>query len=227
MTVQKEFQSTHPGWGATYSPDELHGYRPISIHAPRVGCDADDGSISADYANFNPRTPGGVRLLLTACPRTKAVFQSTHPGWGATTVKAPRCKVERISIHAPRVGCDSIYTSPPLMPKYFNPRTPGGVRRCGASIDVLYGYYFNPRTPGGVRRIYNVLFENSWLISIHAPRVGCDGMQFPIIVPKWYISIHAPRVGCDISLCSSSCIATIFQSTHPGWGATAIRSFWH
>ena len=58
----QRFQSTHPGWGATrdvwVEGDEL----PISIHAPRVGCD---------------------RMVF---PQLSAlsVFQSTHPGWGAT-----------------------------------------------------------------------------------------------------------------------------------------------
>ena len=80
------FQSTHPGWGATQHDRLSWIHLPISIHAPRVGCDR-------LHRLYN------MRGLL---------FQSTHPGWGATrsTVKAPRCKL--ISIHAPRVGCDSL-----------------------------------------------------------------------------------------------------------------------
>ena len=100
----------------------------ISIHAPRVGCDTSAVGDLDDTADFNPRTPGGVRQtvyhasthLLHFNPRTpggvrpgqnaaeirqrdfnprtpggvrhirfdydvnKVVFQSTHPGWGAT-----------------------------------------------------------------------------------------------------------------------------------------------
>ena len=56
----------------------------ISIHAPRVGCDA-------------------VAVVAEFCLR---VFQSTHPGWGATG-GCRACK-------------DAI--------RHFNPRTPGGVR---------------------------------------------------------------------------------------------------
>ena len=58
-----------------------------------------------------------------------------------------------------------------------------------------------------------------WIVSIHAPRVGCDGrcgrgrsvsIQFQFTHPVWgathhvltaeslsQVSIHAPRVGCD------------------------------
>ena len=34
------------------------------------------------------------------------------------------------------------------------------------------------------------------MISIHAPREGCDGRQIDFKIPS-SISIHAPREGCD------------------------------
>ena len=58
------FQSTHPGWGATF----------ISF----------------------------VFLL------SQWLFQSTHPGWGATILNVFTWQHTLVSIHAPRVGCDSI-----------------------------------------------------------------------------------------------------------------------
>ena len=60
----------------------------ISIHAPRVGCDAVDARFYA--------------ILHT--------FQSTHPVWGATHGVALFQFGDQISIHAPRVGCDAIAT---------------------------------------------------------------------------------------------------------------------
>ena len=36
------------------------------------------------------------------------------------------------------------------------------------------------------------------------------------------ISIHAPRVGCDLGMYVLKLILYGFQSTHPGWGATAV-----
>ena len=58
------------------------------------------------HTRFNPRTPGGVRLQDTLLRDTFAMFQSTHPGWGATNNK-------RLAQEDAR----------------FNPRTPGGVRQ--------------------------------------------------------------------------------------------------
>ena len=57
---------------------------------------------------------------------------------------------------------------------YFNPRTPGGVRQY--DVSELHGdkINFNPRTPGGVRLVPSFRKALEALISIHAPRVGCD-----------------------------------------------------
>ena len=81
-------------------------YFTISIHAPLTGCDPDGRgheSTSADFnprtphgvrpsvpksgtedRNFNPRTPHGVRLWTTWSSRIRRRFQSTHPSRGAT-----------------------------------------------------------------------------------------------------------------------------------------------
>ena len=55
---------------------------------------------------FNPRTPCGVR------PGSK-VNVTNH---------------SKISIHAPRVGCDTLTHKTIIDKQYFNPRTPCGVR---------------------------------------------------------------------------------------------------
>ena len=78
---------------------------------------------------FNSRTPGGVRLLTLLGTNATAMFQFTHPGRGATAlfpslprkpssfnsrtpggVRLPRGALARssarVSIHAPREGCD-------------------------------------------------------------------------------------------------------------------------
>ena len=135
----------------------------------------------------------GLALMVTL-----SVFQSTHPGWGATGIVAEIFdRAPKISIHAPRVGCDpglSDFQHQQVF--YFNPRTPGGVRQftfCVYRFITRFqsthpgwgatnrewgcGWYcrnFNPRTPGGVRRILLHLDFFDSHISIHAPRVGCD-----------------------------------------------------
>ena len=57
----------------------------VSIHAPRVGCDAERLITILMTQGFNSRTPCGVRLIYR--PRQKmpvCLFQFTHPVWGAT-----------------------------------------------------------------------------------------------------------------------------------------------
>ena len=104
---------------------------------PRTPCGVRQNSQSSNgrcRANFNPRTPCGVRLqksqkaLREYCnfnPRTPCGVRRRHGG----------CWIykDRISIHAPRAGCDIINHSKLLFAKkHFNPRTPCGVRpiRC-------------------------------------------------------------------------------------------------
>ena len=97
------FQSTHPVRGATgldqgYVRDE----KPISIHAPREGCD---------------------RSSRCYLPSVQP-FQSTHPVRGATRRASKSTKPSGISIHAPREGCDPRIASNKGRSRHFNPRTP-------------------------------------------------------------------------------------------------------
>ena len=127
-----------------------------------------------------------------------------------------------ISIHAPRVGCDSI--SFPLLWLFFTFQSthPGwGATLCAQSINNV-PFYFNPRTPGGVRRYLLLYQQRTSDISIHAPRVGCDLPTQSLSIWTYPISIHAPRVGCDLLLRLSVQYKLQFQSTHPGWGATKV-----
>ena len=236
------FQSTHPVWGATLTPTVAPWARPyfnprtpcgvrrsqhflpsrssrISIHAPRVGCDAGQGCRPCPQRDFNPRTPCGVRHSRspsqrrssdfnprTPCgvrlhqargihhrgdfnPRTPCgvrppahhlkgdhtIFQSTHPVWGATSWVRGRPQYGQFQSTHPVWGATA--QGPGFRPLYpdFNPRTPCGVRR-GPSRQTL----------------------GLGLISIHAPRVGCDKHQGHGLAEKSFISIHAPRVGCDL-----------------------------
>ena len=57
----RQFQSTHPVWGATRSGHRLIERCSISIHAPRVGCDRCHSWNWPVWSDFNPRTPCGVR----------------------------------------------------------------------------------------------------------------------------------------------------------------------
>ncbi len=60
-------------------------------------------------------------------------------------------------------------------------------------------------------------------VSIHAPHVGCDILLLSINF-SFYVSIHAPHVGCDLAATVDSYYEDTFQSTHPTWGATDLRT---
>ena len=79
------------------------------------------------------------------------LFQSTHPVWGATPSPAPSPRSVTISIHAPRVGCDSSTLT-------FNVHQTISIHA--------------PRVGCDITNAIDVLKNKE--ISIHAPRVGCD-----------------------------------------------------
>ena len=60
---------------------------------------------------FNPRSPDGERRRLDYGVRETVAFQSTLPGWGATSGAAERPASPQISIHAPRMGSDPVVVS--------------------------------------------------------------------------------------------------------------------
>ena len=215
---------------------------------------------------FNPRTPRGVRLKTAVLCGVYQKFQSTHPARGATALllglflcssdfnpRTPRGvrrltaypahRLDVISIHAPREGCDlnaSTRLSGDLAISIHAPR-----EGCDpvSRVIVTEHAYFNPRTPRGVRLFVVGQHVPLTIISIHAPREGCDISQnipachtnhFNPRTPRgvrplhqWCInrpakiSIHAPREGCDY--CKAYCVEVEnrFQSTHPARGATA------
>ena len=84
------------------------------------------------------------------------------------------------------------------------------------------------------------------VVSIHAPREGCDAPRHAIsgtpprfnsrtpggvrlkrehrIIAQRLVSIHAPREGCDTTTHVSRTSSSRFQFTHPGRGATRSAS---
>ena len=64
-----------------------------------------------------------------------------------------------------------------------------------------------------------------FLISIHAPRAGCDVPSSCVPTEELKISIHAPRAGCDMRVVREHSFYFRFQSTHPVRGATGTGSY--
>ncbi len=129
----------------------------------------------------------------------KSKFQFTHPVWGATSALGYQEIEGRVSIHAPRVGCDA-YTDP--------------------SFKATTKFQFTHPVWGATSShiFITSLFHD---VSIHAPRVGCDPVASHLCGADG-VSIHAPRVGCDFDADPDSQAVKEFQFTHPVWGATGI-----
>ena len=126
------FQSTQPEWAATGHRLTPRPCLPISIHAARMGCDQNAPSFSFGYIrHFNPRSPNGLRLYAKrSAPRFPSYFNPRSPNGLRQSSKSfgkraiyfnPRSpnglrqwlKMLKgidvsISIHAARMGCDTL-----------------------------------------------------------------------------------------------------------------------
>ena len=105
---------------------------------------------------------------------------------------------KRVSIHAPREGCDYVFFTASDVDK-FQFTHPGR----GATQDKRQHY------------------QQEQEVSIHAPREGCDYL-LPSFHIRSAVSIHAPREGCDTPLHIAYQDPDLFQFTHPGRGATPL-----
>ena len=193
---------------------------------------------------FNSRTPGGVRHGLLVHGSGCYLFQFTHPGRGATEIARLLQEWEVVSIHAPREGCDSRFALISLDDSRFQFTHPGrGATSLFTCVSKVFSG-FNSRTPGGVRHLImadvpNILMfqfthpgrgatnpretaKVASLVSIHAPREGCDILDLINLSSHALVSIHAPREGCDFSDNYDSSLELVFQFTHPGRGATPL-----
>ena len=138
--------------------------------------------------------------------------------WGATKNRRKALNRPQFQSTHPVWGATSGQILTLAIHENFNPRTPCGVRLVGLSF-VLPNIVISIHAPrvGCDLRWFPIPDDDN--ISIHAPRVGCDDVPVALWVDH-RISIHAPRVGCDHGRHSPIQLADEFQSTHPVWGAT-------
>ena len=134
------------------------------------------GRVQVVLKYFNPRSPCGERRADSHSSRPSFHFNPRSPCGERQVISMKWRNGKFISIHAPRVGSDMVYSCWGIQADYFNPRSPCGERHLG-----------------GRRMQINVH------ISIHAPRVGSD-KRLIIHLGNHSISIHAPRVGSDLVL---------------------------
>ena len=192
----------------------------ISIHAPRMGCDAFSSSVSvcSSISIHAPRMGCDATRCLPFLSMARRI--SIHaPRMGCDVRDEGFDLGHNISIHAPRMGCDFGISQPRRITTHFNPRTPYGVRR------IFRGFLpaiksFQSTHPVWGATAFVLCLIHIYLISIHAPRMGCDVQIIRVRVhflgfqsthPVWGatvvntgriaridISIHAPRMGCDV-----------------------------
>ena len=173
-------------------------------------------------------------------------FQSTLPVWGATHAYDNTILGATISIHAPRVGSDSIATikQQDAQISIHAPRV-GSDQMLNAGAKFVQKFQSTLPVWGATpRRRFCRMNRNQ--ISIHAPRVGSDinGSVRLVGSPNFNprspcgerrgqtdhqyngrkISIHAPRVGSDSARSTQQEAGQKFQSTLPVWGATCTFS---
>ena len=169
----------------------------VSIHAPREGCDLRNSSVSTSLTRFNSRTPGGVRPTRALTARERQRFQFTHPGRGATD--------QSLSGRAYK-DC-------------FNSRTPGGVRLHHSQDTTKTIQMFQFTHPGrGATYVYRY-FKSCGVVSIHAPREGCDLSLLALSLVTKCFNSRTPG-GVRLSLAMLLVMLNMFQFTHPGRGAT-------
>ena len=175
---------------------------PISIHAPREGCDRKAFKSISKAKHFNPRTPRGVRQGPSGrCSRDSDNFNPRTPRGVRPRPPPSLCHSQSISIHAPREGCDRYPTPLLRQPPNFNPRTPRGVRLDSAEK----------------------LFLPHIRISIHAPREGCDSALGTTTTVKLEFQSTHPARGATMSTRAFNARLK-FQSTHPARGATRVAN---
>ena len=214
----------------------------ISIHAPREGCDAFLPRSGRPADHFNPRTPRGVRLQAFSALKEEREFQSTHPARGATgLLPYTRSWSRYFNPRTPRGVRPGGRSKPARQMRFQSTHPARGATGQGRIVTGRLTFQsthpargatatcwrrpflaanFNPRTPRGVRRLLLLFCFKFQVISIHAPREGCDrGLQQRLWLWLLFQSTHPAR-GATTSGRAYRALTTKFQSTHPARGAT-------
>ena len=194
-----QFQSTHPS-GVRRRTMHCEPRRPyFNPHTP-VGCDITHGTQPTRPCYFNPRTPVG-------CDHPPRMWLARHA----------------ISIHAPRERCDLDVAVVAAVAFEFQSTHP--VRGCDRNppSSVDRSSTFQSTHPVRGATAHHAIRFGGLIISIHAPREGCDP-AFSTPSAHCNISIHAPREGCDLRPARKIRERHRFQSTHPMRGATDYQA---
>ena len=64
-----------------------------------------------------------------------------------------------------------------------------------AVLPPLLTFQFTHPGRGATREVVVIISQSN--VSIHAPREGCDHLNYELCLWYFLVSIHAPREGCD------------------------------
>ena len=196
-TAMYIFQSTHPARGATRCARPEGGKRKFQSTHPARGATTAGYNSGTASCYFNPRTPRGVRRPECPIPGGSRRISIHAPREGCDAARAASMLAGAvISIHAPREGCDRVPTGLQQSDLHFNPRTPRGVRHFAAPI-LLWQFRFQ---------------------STHPAR-GATARSGATCVYPGDFNPRTPR-GVRHRLSWTPSRQRVFQSTHPARGAT-------
>ena len=147
------FQSTLPGWGATKpiqgDRQNRKDFNPRSPDGERPGASAP----GCGRSYFNPRSPDGERRHSLGCQSHFFTISIHAPRMGSDCAISPLiCPSRRFQSTLPGWGATSSWSPASTRVRHFNPRSPDGERRCGSLCGISPVGYFNPRSPDGERR---------------------------------------------------------------------------
>ena len=170
----------------------------ISIHAAQEGCDSARFETLAKSADFNPRSPRGLRQRYCVPVMTAMLFQSTQPKRAATN--GVFCLVgARVKFQSTQPKRAATYRKGVLIPS---------------------ACYFNPRSPRGLRPEAGLMRETNYIFQSTQPKRAAT-LYFDVGFRDGIISIHAAQEGCDLTAIEFINVVLTFQSTQPKRAATA------
>ena len=200
ITFANLFQSTQPEWAATGSGSGggtgRADFNPRSPSGLRpAAC-----QMAGRKPDFNPRSPSGLRPDPNTNIRKLTLFQSTQPEWAATRNAAT-----------------------PTRWVLFQSTQPEWAATGGAKQRGIRSHYFNPRSPSGLRPGTHRQDVFVPVISIHAARVGCDSRPGS---RKGQNENFNPRSPSGLRLTRWHFLkhTRLFQSTQPEWAATTSET---
>ena len=122
-----EFQFTHPGRGATKLQERINDWEfKFQFTHPGRGATTGSGDPLPRLPSFNSRTPGGVRPSASiSLTLIFGSFNSRTPGGVRRDSSISSIINTKVSIHAPREGCDLKQMTPIEVQLMFQFTHPG------------------------------------------------------------------------------------------------------